>query len=308
MPTGSPTFLTDDELKTIERMRKEKTHEEYKYLHLMEDVLNKGTEKSDRTGVGTLSIFGTNLKFNISKSIPVMTTKKVFWKGIVAELLWFINGETDSKLLEAQGVNIWKGNTSKEFLSKKGLNYEEGLIGPGYGFQWRNWGAKYGTSEKGIDQLQNIVDTLKTNPDDRRLFLSAWNVSDLSKISIPPCHLAHQYYVENGYLHLQWYQRSVDIFLGLNFNISSYALLTHIIAKIVGLKPGTITYCGGDTHIYLNHIEQVKEQISRTPFEFPTLNIKKDITCLDDIKNMTYLDFELQNYISHQAIKAPMAV
>jgi thymidylate synthase len=317
-----------EEEKLITRYRLEKTHEEYKYLHLLEDIMENGVVKGDRTGVGTKSIFGTQLKFDLSKSFPILTTKKVFWKGIVEELLWFIRGETDSKKLEAKGVNIWKGNTSREFLDKRGLNYPEGEIGPCYGFLWRHWGGDYTVyvggdehksyygkdcvkqygSESGIDQLAKVINTIKTNPNDRRMVVSAWDVANLDKMALNPCHLLYQFDVTDGYLNCMWTQRSVDTFLGLNFNISSYALLTYLIAKITNLKPGKLTFCGGDTHIYLNHIEQCKEQISRTPYPFPQLSIKKDIKTLQDIENLSLEDLELINYKSHATIKADMAI
>lgn len=313
-------YLTDSEYQHIINLRKEKEHEEYKYLNLMQRILDEGVEKSDRTGVGTKSIFGTQLQFDLSQSFPVLTTKKVFWKGVVEELLWFVRGETDSKLLEQKGVKIWVGNTSREFLDKKGLNYPEGEIGPGYGFQWRHWGATYqnplGTimkkslndSNRGIDQLANLIHTLINNPNDRRLIVSAWNVAEIERMALPPCHMMYQFYVENGTLSCQWYQRSVDSFLGLPFNISSYALLTCLIAKIVGLNPGKLTFVGGDTHIYLNHINQVKEQLVRIPYKFPQLNIKKDIQTLEDIEALELADLELVGYQSHAPIKAEMAV
>lgn len=318
------TNLTGDELEMVFKARREAQHEEYKYLHLLEKILSEGIVKGDRTGTGTKSIFGTQLKFDLSKSFPIMTTKKVFFKGIVEELLWFIRGETDSKKLEAKGVNIWKGNTSKEFLAKRGLDYPEGLAGPVYGFQWRSWNAVYYLNHpssleirnspkelmlsKGIDQLKIVVDTIKNNPNDRRMIISAWNVSELDKCALPSCHILQQYYVENGKLHCHFYMRSIDSFLGLNFNLTSYALLTYMLAKITNLTPGTLTFSGGDTHIYLNHIDQVKEQCSRTPFPFPQLNIKKDIKTLEDIEALTFEDLELTNYQSHATIKAPMAV
>ena len=323
------TVITDDEEKQlIERHRNVKRHEEYKYLHLMEDILANGTEKSDRTGVGTKSIFGTSLKFDLRNSFPILTTKKVFWKGVVEELLWFVRGETDSKKLEEKGVKIWVGNTSREFLDKKGLDYAEGEIGPGYGFQWRHWNADYESCRyslktspedykwrttklhfgKGNDQLAKLVETLKTNPNDRRMIVSAWNVDKIEKMALPPCHLLWQVHVENGELHLQWYQRSVDTFLGLPFNISSYALLTCLLAKITNLKPGSVSFAGGDTHIYLNHQDQVKEQLTRVPYKFPTLNIAKDIKTLGDIENLSFEDIQLIDYQSHATIKAPMAV
>ena len=335
---GSPTWLTKEEYHEIMWRRKEQEHEEYKYLHLLDTILDNGVVKSDRTGVGTKSIFGTQLKFDLSKSFPVITTKKVFWKGVVEELLWFIRGETDSKKLEAKGVKIWVGNTSREFLDKKGLDYPEGEIGPGYGFQWRHWGMEYkypgfpndftvvcdsyaykhcgdyietltkNTEYTGIDQLSKVVETLRKNPNDRRMIVSAWNVAEIDKMALPPCHLLYQFDVTDGRLNCQWYQRSVDSFLGLPFNISSYALLTCLLAKITNLTPGTLTFAGGDTHIYTNHIEQCKEQISRTPYPFPQLNIKKDIKTLEDIEALELADLELVNYQSHATIKAEMAV
>lgn len=315
------TYLDEEELKLVTRYRKEKEHEEYKYLHLLQDILDKGTVKTDRTGVGTKSIYGTQLKFDLSKSFPILTTKKVYWKGVVEELLWFIRGEHDSSKLEEKGVKIWVGNTTREFLDKKGMtNFPEKSIGMGYGVQWRSWGAEYESGvygneivfkinkKTGIDQLAKVINTLKTNPSDRRMIVSAWNVAEIDKMALPPCHLLFQFDVTDGRLNCQWYQRSVDTFLGLPFNISSYALLTCLIAKVVGLQPGTLTYAGGDTHLYLNHLEQAKEQISRIPYRFPTLNIKKDIKTLEDIEALELSDLELVNYESHATIKAEMAV
>jgi thymidylate synthase len=312
-----PEYLNQAESRLLEKFRKENSHEEFKYLHLLENIMQNGVVKGDRTGTGTQSIFGTQIKFDLSKSFPILTTKKVFWKGVVEELLWFIRGETDSKLLEAKGVKIWQGNTSREFLDKKKLDYPEGEIGPGYGFQWRSWGRPYnghyevegqGPNRYGIDQIANVINTIRTNPNDRRIIVSAWNVSEIEKMALPPCHLLFQFDVSDGYLNCHWYQRSVDTLLGLPFNISSYALLTCLIAKITGLKPGTLTFSGGDTHLYLNHLEQAKEQLTREPFPFPQLNIKKDIKTLEDIEALTLEDLELVNYQSHAAIKAQMAV
>lgn len=318
--------LTDSEIKHILNLRKEQEHEEYKYLHLMQNILDNGVEKSDRTGVGTKSIFGTQLKFNLSKSFPILTTKKVFWKGVVEELLWFIRGDTNSKHLEEKGVKIWAGNTSREFLDKRKLDYPEGFAGPVYGFQWRYWGASYNIrslidindplkiiygvqpGRPWADQLADVVDKLKNNPNDRRILISAWNVSELNKVALPSCHILQQYYVENGKLHCHFYMRSTDSFLGLPFNLSSYALMTYLLAKITGLQLGTLTYSGGDTHLYLNHLDQAKEQISRTPYPFPQLNIKKDIKTIKDIEDLTLQDIELVNYQSHATIKAEMAI
>jgi len=317
--------VADEEYNLISRHRKEKQHEEYKYLHLLARILNEGVVKGDRTGTGTKSLFGTQLSFDVSNSFPILTTKKVYWKGVVEELLWFIRGETDSKKLEAKGVKIWTGNTSREFLDKKGLDYPEGEIGPGYGFQWRKWGEDYGTwsfydkektkvsghssnSKSGIDQLANVINTLKKNPNDRRMIVSAWNVAEIDKMALPPCHLLYQFDVSDGKLNCMWTQRSCDTLLGIPFNISSYALLMCLVAKVVGLQPGKLTFSGGDTHLYLNHLEQAKEQIARTPFPFPQLNIKKDIKSLEDIENLQFGDIELVGYQSHAAIKAPMAI
>lgn len=328
---GSPTWLTKEEYYEIMWRRKEQTHEEYKYLRLLDTIIENGSVKGDRTGTGTKSVFGTKLQFDLSKSFPILTTKKVFWKGVVEELLWFIRGETDSKKLEAKGVKIWVGNTSRDFLDKKGLDYPEGEIGPGYGFQWRYWGGDYNAwvggeehksyygkecikmarlfdSNVGIDQLAKVVETIRKNPNDRRIIVSAWNVAEIDKMALPPCHLLYQFDVTDGKLNCQWYQRSVDTFLGLPFNISSYALLTCLLAKITNLQPGTLTFSGGDTHLYLNHIEQAKLQLEREPFPFPQLNIKKDIKSLEDIESLSLEDIELVGYASHATIKADMAV
>jgi thymidylate synthase len=315
-------IVSNEEFALVEKMRKEKQHEEYKYLHLLQKILDEGTVKGDRTGTGTKSIYGTQLKFDLRNSLPVLTTKKVFWKGVVEELLWFIRGQTDSKLLEAKGVKIWTGNTSREFLDKKGLKWREGEIGPGYGFQWRHWGKYYDESVSdvtegviqsrivagGVDQFAKVIETLKKNPNDRRMIVSAWNPDQIDMMALPPCHLLYQFDVTDGYLNCQWYQRSVDSFLGLPFNITSYAVLTYIVAKTVGLKPGTLTFAGGDTHLYLNHLEQVKEQLGRTPFTFPKLTITKELNTVEDIEKLELADLVLEGYQSHAAIKAEMAV
>jgi thymidylate synthase len=312
------TIRTDsEEAKVLRRYSLEKAHEEYKYLHLLERIMNEGVVKGDRTGTGTKSLFGTQLSFDVSNSFPILTTKKVFFKGIVEELLWFIRGETDSKLLEAKGVNIWKGNTSREFLDKRGLDYPEGKAGPVYGFQWRYWGKPYnghydvkapGDNPNGIDQLAKVVETIKKNPNDRRMIVNAWNVAELERVALPSCHLLYQFDVTDGKLNCQFYMRSIDSLLGLPFNITSYALLTYMIAKITNLTPGRLTFSGGDTHLYLNHLEQAKEQISRAPYPFPQLVIKKDIKSLEDIEKLQFEDFDLPDYKCHPAIKAEMAI
>ena len=252
-------------------------YEEQRYLDLLSDIISKGENRNDRTGVGTIGIFGTQLRFSLDGGkIPMLTTKKMFVKGVIEELLFFLRGDTDTKKLEAKGVNIWKGNTTREFLNKRGLQHlPEGDMGKGYGFQWRKFGEvkKYNDDgnmsiTEGVDQLAEVIDKLKNNPDDRRIIMTAWNPSQLKDMALPPCHLLCQFYALNGELSCQFYQRSVDSFLGLPFNILSYAILTHIVALTTGLKPKEVIFVGGDTHIYKNHTEQVLEQISRTPYGF----------------------------------------
>jgi dihydrofolate reductase/thymidylate synthase len=307
------------EKKLIRRYREVQRHEEYQYLHLLEDIMENGSDSDDRTGVGTRKIFGTQLKFSLRDSFPILTTKKTYWKGIVEELLWFIRGDTNANHLSEKGVRIWDGNTTREFLDKQGLEHPEGFIGPGYGWQWRNWNKPYQSwrlegdpflqedPHKGIDQLSEALHKIKNKPDDRRILVSAWNPSQVPEMALPPCHLLFQFQVSNGELHCQWYQRSVDCFLGLPFNISSYALLTCLMAKAADLTPGSVTFCGGDTHIYKNHIDQVKEQLSRTPYDFPQLELP-DVKTIQDIENLTLDDCKLVGYNSHKSIKAEMAV
>ena len=250
------------------------------------------------------------MEFDISKSIPLLTTKKVFYNMIIKELLWFVSGSTDSKVLEKQGVKIWAGNSSKEFLKQRKLPYREGDIGPGYGFQWRHWGAEYNGCDsdyknKGIDQLQNLINEIKNNPNSRRLILSAWNVCQLTKMSLPPCHMMCQFNVSGKYLDCQLYQRSADMFLGVPFNIASYAIFTYMIAHVTGLKPRKLIHVIGDAHVYVNHVDQCKTQIERKPNPFPTLRIDGDIKTIDDFE---LKHFVIENYEHHPAIRATMAV
>lgn len=296
--------------------------EEQNYLHLLKNIITHGSKRSDRTGIGTISLFGTQLKFSLENNkLPLLTTKKMFIRGIIEELLFFLRGETDTKKLEEKGINIWKGNTSREFLDKKGLQYlPEGNMGKGYGFQWRkfgeniiNAGALCGEYDdyctiSGIDQLLQVINTLKTNPTDRRIIMSAWNPQQLSEVALEPCHILCQFYADGENLSCQWYQRSVDTFLGLPFNIASYAILTHIIAKTVGMKAKELIFVGGDTHCYLNHLSQVQEQLSRQPFDFPTLQITKECSNVFDIESLTFEDFKIEKYQCHPAIKAEMCV
>lgn len=288
--------------------------EEEAYLNLFRQVLRSGTERVDRTGVGTIATFAEKLEFDLSYNvIPVLTTKRVAFKTMSKELMWFISGSTDTNLLEKQGVKIWKGNTSREFLDSRGLtDYEVGELGPGYGFQWRHAGAKYEGMNadymgKGVDQLQSMIDKIKTNPHDRRILMSAWNVAELDNMALPPCHMMFQLFVRGDKLDGQMYQRSADSFLGVGFNIASYALLLHIIAQITGLKAGKLTMVFGDYHIYKNHVEQVKTQLQRKPYPFPKIRFNRDLkdTNINDVK---LNDFTLMDYKCHPSIKAEMAV
>lgn len=282
--------------------------EEQAYLDLLNKIITSGSKRQDRTGVGTLSLFGTNLRFSLDNGkIPLLTTKKVFVRGAIEELLFFLRGDTDTKILENKGINIWKGNTSREFLDSRGLHHlPEGSLGLGYGAQWRNFNGT--TNTTGIDQLAILLDNLKHNPYSRRHIITAWNPSQLKDMALEPCHCFYQFYVDNGKLSLQWYQRSIDTALGLPFNIVSYGILTHIVAKTVGLLPGELIFCGGDTHLYLNHIEPIKEQLNRIPYDFPTLNIKKDLTSIKDIEALDFSDFEIVNYKYYPSIKMEMVI
>lgn len=276
--------------------------EEKGYLNLLQNILDNGVEKQDRTGIGTKSLFGTQLRFSLrNDTIPILTTKKVFIRGVIEELLFFIRGETNTKLLENKGVNIWKGNTSREFLDKRGLkNYPEGEMGPMYGYKWRNF--------HGVDQLSNALSLIKNDPNSRRIMVSAYDPSASNLTVLEPCHCFFQFYIDDEGLSCQWMQRSTDCFLGLPFNIVSYAALTHMMAKAAGLKAKELIFSGGDTHIYNNHIEQVKEQLSRRPYDFPKLNIKKEILLIADMEKMSFEDFEIVGYKSHPSIKAEMAI
>jgi thymidylate synthase len=284
------------------------------YLDLLKDVLDNGIKRNDRTNVGTLSIFGAQMKFDLSKGYPLITTKRIPWKMVLKELLWIVRGKTDAKILQDQGVHIWDGNTSREFLDDRGLHdYPEGDVGPLYGFQFRHWGAKYinchtDYTNQGIDQLANVINEIKTNPTSRRLLISAWNVEDLDKMSLNPCHTLCQFYVDTnkGTLSCQLYQRSGDLFLGVPFNIASYSALVFMIAKLCNLKPGTFIHTIGDAHIYNNHITQVKLQLQRKPFDFPILTLKDGNQ--ESVEDFKLSDFELENYLHHDSIKAPMAI
>ena len=275
------------------------------YLDLLQKILDEGEVKEDRTGTGTRSFFGHQMRFNLNDGFPLLTTKKIFFKGVVHELLWFLNGSTDNNELKENGVHIWDE-----------WEDESGDLGPIYGYQWRQWlDQKNGES---IDQIQNVIDQLKHNPSSRRIIVSAWNVADLpdesispqdnvknNKMALAPCHALFQFFVSQGALSCQLYQRSCDTFLGLGFNIASYSLLTHMLAQQCDLNVGDFIWTGGDVHLYLNHMEQAKEQLSREPYELPKLNIKRKP---DSIYNYAYDDFELVNYQCHPHIKAPISI
>jgi len=261
------------------------------YEELLKHVFTTGAEKSDRTGTGTRSIFGAQIRFDLSKGFPLITSKKVHLKSIIHELLWFIKGETNTKYLTDNGVKIWD-----EWAD------ENGNLGPVYGHQWRNWPKADGGH---IDQLSEVIETLKNNPDSRRIIVSAWNVADLEKMALMPCHAFFQFYVANGKLSCQLYQRSADMFLGVPFNIASYALLTLMVAQVCNLEPGDFIHTFGDAHIYSNHFEQVTLQLSRDVRPYPNMKINKDVKSIFDFE---YEDFELENYNPHAGIKGAVAV
>eukprot|EP00049_Salpingoeca_infusionum_P007186 m.116756 g.116756 ORF g.116756 m.116756 type:complete len:293 (-) comp13617_c0_seq3:578-1456(-) len=286
-------------------------HGEHEYLRLLQHILDNGKVKEDRTGTGTKSVFGAQMRFNLRESFPLLTTKRVFWRGVAEELLWFIAGDTNAKHLSEKKIHIWDANGSAEFLEQRGLGHrEEGDLGPVYGFQWRHFGAKYvdmhtDYTGQGVDQLATCIEQIKTNPDSRRIIMSAWNPSDLDAMALPPCHTMVQFYVNDGELSSQLYQRSADMGLGVPFNIASYALLTYMIAHVCGLKPGDFVHTIGDAHIYLNHVEAIQEQLTRTPTPFPTLKFARDVSDIDSFK---YEDFVVDGYKPHKKIAMQMAV
>ena len=261
------------------------------YLDLMRHVLEHGARKNDRTGTGTLSVFGAQLRFDLNAGFPLLTTKKVHLKSIIHELLWFLKGETNTRYLKENGVTIWD-----EWADAKGD------LGPVYGYQWRSWPAPDG---RHIDQVSQVIEQIRKNPDSRRLIISAWNVADLPKMALLPCHAFFQFYVAEGRLSCQLYQRSADLFLGVPFNIASYALLTLMAAQVCGLKAGDLVHTYGDTHLYLNHLEQAREQLARSPRRLPAMRLNPAVKGLFEFK---YEDFTLENYDPHPAIRAPIAV
>jgi len=265
-------------------------HPEYQYLNLVRDIMDNGVERSDRTGTGTLGLFGRQIRFDLSKGFPLLTTKKVHFRSVAVELLWFLRGNTNVQYLHDHGVTIWD-----EWAD------DNGDLGPVYGKQWRSWTAPDG---RVIDQMAQLIENLKVNPYSRRHVISAWNPAEVEDMALPPCHCLFQFFVADGRLSCQLYQRSADVFLGVPFNIASYALLTHMVAQAVGLEPGDFVHSFGDVHLYLNHLEQAKIQLTRTPYPFPTLKLAPNT----DLFGFGFGDIALENYQSHGALKAPVAV
>jgi dihydrofolate reductase/thymidylate synthase len=286
-------------------------HGEYQYLREIREIIESGIAFDDRTGVGTLALFGKQMRFDLRKSFPLLTTKRVFWRGVAEELLWFIKGDTNANHLTERGVKIWEGNGSREFLDKRGLNHREvGDLGPVYGFQWRHFGAKYvdmhtDYSGQGVDQLMECIRKIKDDPADRRILLSAWNPADLGQMALPPCHMFCQFFVANGELSCLMYQRSCDMGLGVPFNIASYSLLTCMMAQVCDLKPGDFIHVMGNAHVYANHVEPLKTQLQRTPRPFPVLKLNPSVK---DIDGFQMSDFELVGYNPMGKIAMEMAV
>jgi len=288
--------------------------EEMQYLEMCKDIIENGVQRGDRTGTGTLSKFGTQMRFSLRDgTLPLLTTKRTFWRGVAEELLWFVKGSTNANDLAAKDIHIWDGNGSREFLDSRGLEHrEDGDLGPVYGFQWRHFGAEYKDMHtdytgQGVDQLAECIDKIKNNPEDRRIIMSAWNPADLNAMALPPCHMFCQFYVDTNKneLSCQMYQRSADMGLGVPFNIASYALLTHMIAKVTGRKPGDFVHTIGDAHVYLNHVDALKEQLERNPRAFPKIKMNEDKKDIDDFE---FSDFEVIGYKPHKTIKMKMAV
>ncbi|KAI4707213.1 thymidylate synthase [Alternaria sp. Ai002NY15] len=333
--TAKETSIQPTPLPTTAMSSSNPTHEEHQYLSLIRDIIQNGEHRPDRTGTGTLAVpFPPQMKFALSRPssdptqpptpiLPLLTTKRVFLRAVIGELLWFVAGSTHSKSLSEAGIKIWDGNGSRTYLDSVGLShYEEGELGPVYGFQWRHFGAEYkGHAEdytgQGVDQLAEIIDKLKNKPYDRRIILSAWNPADIKKMALPPCHMFAQFYVSfpghkqggerpRGVLHSLLYQRSCDMGLGVPFNIASYALLTHMLAHVCDLTPGTFTHTMGDAHVYLDHVEALKVQLEREPRDFPELKINREIG--GSIDGWKAEEFEVLGYKPHASIAMKMSV
>ncbi|GAW79796.1 bifunctional dihydrofolate reductase-thymidylate synthase [Plasmodium gonderi] len=294
----------------IYKSLKIKEHPEYQYLSIIYDVIMNGNKQGDRTGVGVLSKFGYMMKFNLNEYFPLLTTKKLFLRGIIEELLWFIRGETNGNTLLNKNVRIWEANGTREFLDNRKLfDREVNDLGPIYGFQWRHFGAEYTNmhdnyKDKGVDQLKNVIDLIKNEPTSRRIILCAWNVKDLDKMALPPCHILCQFYVFDGKLSCIMYQRSCDLGLGVPFNIASYSIFTHMIAQVCNLQPAQFIHILGNAHVYNNHVDSLKTQLNRIPYPFPTLKLNPDIKNIEDF---TISDFTIENYVHHDKISMDMA-
>lgn len=318
-------YLTYESQDAIDYILRYNSSADNVYINLIQDILRNGTTRDDRTGTGTISVFGRQIRFDISESIPLLTTKLVGWKSVLKELLWFLKGQTDSTILKNQGVGIWSGNTSREFLDSRGLHdLPIGDIGAGYGFQWRHFGADYvdchtdysnnnNNTNQGVDQIQTILHQLKTDPMSRRIFMSAWNPAALDRMALPPCHVSAQFYVSvdkvtnQQYLSCHMYQRSVDVFLGLPFNIMSYATLTYILASMTGMKPKELIISTGDTHIYKDHLTQVETQLERSPTPSPVLLVNPGITN-KKIEDIQLDDFDVIGYFHYPILSGKMSV
>lgn len=289
------------------------SHDEYQYLNLIKSIIERGDRRMDRTGTGTLSLFGTMQRYSLrDDTLPLITTKRMFTRGVIEELLWMISGSTDAKKLAQRNVHIWNGNGSRAFLDKCGfVDRREGDLGPVYGFQWRHSGAEYVDADtdyagRGIDQLAQVIDSLKRNPNDRRMLVCSWNPSDVRKMALPPCHCLAQFYVSDGALSCIMYQRSADMGLGVPFNIASYSILTRMIARVANLEAKEFVHMTGDTHVYLNHVEPLKVQLTREPYPFPKLRFApRHIESIDDFK---LEDFIIEGYRCHPKIDMSMAV
>ena len=296
-----------------EAEREDPSHEEWQYLDAIRDIIENGVRRGDRTGTGTLSKFGVKFSFDLRGGrFPLLTTKRVFWRGVAEELLWFVAGCTDARVLQEKKIHIWDGNSSREFLDRVGLSHrEEGDLGPVYGFQWRHFGAKYTDfradySGEGVDQLAQLIRDLKERPESRRHIITAWNPVDIPSMALPPCHMMCQFYVDTSRneLSCMLYQRSADMGLGVPFNIASYALLTRMVAQVAGMQPGDFVHVIGDAHVYLNHVDALKEQLKRQPKPFPTLSVNPD---KQDIDAFDFADFTVNDYAHHGTIKMDMS-
>eukprot|EP01069_Polyplicarium_translucidae_P005958 Polyplicarium_translucidae@DN2882_c0_g1_i2.p1 len=286
-------------------------HDELQYLRLVEEIMRTGVLQDDRTGVGTRALFGAQMRFDLRSCFPLLTTKRVFWRGVVEELMWFIGGNTNANILTEKGIKIWEGNGSREFLDGRGLSHREvGDLGPVYGFQWRHFGAEYRDMHadyggQGVDQLAQCIDKIKTDPCNRRIIFSAWNPAAEPQMALPPCHMFCQFFVANGELSSLMFQRSADMGLGVPFNIASYALLTLMVAHVCDLRPGDFVHSIGNAHVYSNHFEALREQLSRTPRPFPIVTVNRKV---DNIDDFTSADITLSNYFPCGSIKMQMAV